>query len=211
MDRDTIRGKLNRYTALAFSFLPALDHPRVLDIGCGTGVPTIHLAELSNGHITGIDSDANAIAMLQKKIRQQHLEKQVVAQVCSFNCLPFLPESFNLVWSEGVIAFKGFRAGLYAWGGLVKKGGFLVIHDEIRDLPRKVEMVHDSPFTLSGYFVLYENIWERDYCRPLRELLANEPDYGNTEDGKRATEEMELFRTDPESFRSVFYIIRKGD
>ena len=37
--------------------LPIIDKPRILDIGCGYGVPTLELARLSDGEITAIDTD----------------------------------------------------------------------------------------------------------------------------------------------------------
>lgn len=209
MDRDTIRKNLNRYTALAFNCLPAMDHPRILDIGCGTGIPTLLLAELSNGHITGIDSDAYAIRMLQGKIRQYGLGERVTAEVRSFNSLLFSKESFNLVWSEGAVHFIGFKEGINAWGELVKDKGFLVIHDELGHLKRKLEIIHSSSFHLLGYFVLSETTWEKEYCRPLQALLDNDPHYRGTEEGKKAKTELGLFRKNPESFRSAFFIMQR--
>jgi len=36
LNRDSVRANLLSYTRKAFSFLPKLDNPRILDIGCGT-------------------------------------------------------------------------------------------------------------------------------------------------------------------------------
>ena len=44
IDRDRFREPLLKYTRKAFQLLPKLDKPRILDVGCGSGVPTIELA-----------------------------------------------------------------------------------------------------------------------------------------------------------------------
>jgi len=55
IDKDLLREGLSKYTRQAFNMLPELDKPRVLDVGCGSGVPTMELARLSNGQIIGLD------------------------------------------------------------------------------------------------------------------------------------------------------------
>ncbi|HJX03327.1 MAG TPA: class I SAM-dependent methyltransferase, partial [Dehalococcoidia bacterium] len=62
--RDGFRKRLLKYTRKAFQLLPQLDHPRILDIGCGSGVPTLELARLSNGEIVAVDNDAGALQIL---------------------------------------------------------------------------------------------------------------------------------------------------
>ena len=54
---EELRANFIRYTKKAFRMLPKLDRPRILDIGCGSGAPTIELARLSDGEIIGIDID----------------------------------------------------------------------------------------------------------------------------------------------------------
>ena len=60
--KDQIRESLLKYTRKAFGMLPQMDRPRILDIGCGSGIPTMELAKLSQGEITGIDHMARRAA-----------------------------------------------------------------------------------------------------------------------------------------------------
>ena len=52
--KDHLRENLVKYTRKAFELLPKYDNPRILDVGCGAGIPTMELAKLTGGHITGI-------------------------------------------------------------------------------------------------------------------------------------------------------------
>ena len=70
IDRDVLRQRLLKYTRKAFFLLPDLDRPRILDIGCGSGVPTIELARLTDGEIIGLDIDASLLDKLDQKIQE---------------------------------------------------------------------------------------------------------------------------------------------
>ncbi len=67
---DHFRENFNKYTRKAFQLLPELEKPRILDIGCGSGVATIELAKLSNGEIIGIDIDQSLLDKLNRKIEE---------------------------------------------------------------------------------------------------------------------------------------------
>ena len=53
--KDLLRESLAKYTRKAFKMIPKLDKPCILDVGCGSVVPTMELARLSNGEIVGLD------------------------------------------------------------------------------------------------------------------------------------------------------------
>ncbi len=38
---EELRERFLKYTRKAYQMLPKMDKPRILDIGCGTGIPTI--------------------------------------------------------------------------------------------------------------------------------------------------------------------------
>ena len=69
-------GRLD-YTRRAYGMLPEFDNPKILDIGCGEGEPTIELAKLSNGLITGLDVDKKALDKLKIKIEEKDLSNRI--------------------------------------------------------------------------------------------------------------------------------------
>ena len=69
-EKDRIRANLNKYTRKAFEALPPMDRPRILEIGCGSGVPTLELARLSNGEITTIDVAQPMVEWLSQKVEK---------------------------------------------------------------------------------------------------------------------------------------------
>lgn len=66
--RDNCRRGLIGHLEEACSKIPEKDHVRMLDIGCGTGVPTCWLAEHYSGMITAIDIDREALDFIRGKI-----------------------------------------------------------------------------------------------------------------------------------------------
>jgi len=70
MKKDTIRKRLLKYTRKAFRMLPQMDKPRILDIGYGSGVPTLELARLSHGEVMGIDIDQPALDKFTRKTKK---------------------------------------------------------------------------------------------------------------------------------------------
>ena len=56
LNLEQLRKGFLKYTRMAFQMLPKMNSPRILDIGCGTGVPTLELARLSDGeHLDNLD------------------------------------------------------------------------------------------------------------------------------------------------------------
>ena len=139
VQKDKIRKRLLKYTRKAFRMLPQMEKPRILDIGCGSGIPTIELARLSNGEITGIDIDQSALDKFKREIEKEQLSTRVQAECCSIFEMDFPDESFDIIWSEGSIYPLGFEKGLREWKRFLKPDGYMVIHDEQGNISKKLE------------------------------------------------------------------------
>ena len=69
INKEKYRKRLTSYTKKAYNLVPKIDNPLILDIGCGSGVPTIELAILSKGKIIAVDIDRSALNILKDKIK----------------------------------------------------------------------------------------------------------------------------------------------
>lgn len=214
IDRDQFRERLNKYTRKAFKLLPELDEPRILDIGCGTGVPTIELARLSNGEIIGIDLDQSSLDKLNRKIEEYGFSNRMKTKKCSLFEIDFPDESFDVIWVEGAIEPIGFEIGLREWRRLIKGNGFLVVHDERKNSPKKLEIVSKCGYKLLNHFSLPVDVWWTKYYEPLeirikelRIMYKKAPEALNTL--IKYQEEINKVKKSPSGCGSIFLILRK--
>src|SRR4030042_2146034 len=215
IDKDRLRDNLSKYTRKAFAILPKLDKPRILDIGCGSGIPTMELARLSQGEIIGLDIDQPSLDKLTRKIEQAGLSHCVKTVNCSILNREFPDGSFDVIWAEGSIGAIGFERGLKEWWRFLKAGGFLVVHDDLENLTRKREQISQCGYELINHFVLSENIWWNEYYAPLDKKLieirvkhtSDQKTIAVLNDGQR---DIDTFKRDPKRYRSVFFIMRKS-
>jgi ubiquinone/menaquinone biosynthesis C-methylase UbiE len=213
--KDKIRKRLLKYTRKAFRMLPQMDKPRILDIGCGSGIPTLELARLSQGEIIGIDIDQPALDKFARKIKEAGLTDRVQAVNCSIFDMDFADESFDIIWSEGSIYAIGFERGLQEWKRFLKPGGFMMIHDEQRNVKEKLEQISDCGYELLGYFILSEDTWRAEYFAPLEKLI-DESRTRYTDDPKileelhQAQGELDMFNKNPERNSSVCFVLKRN-
>lgn len=211
---DYFRENFNKYTRKAFQLLPTLEKPRLLDIGCGSGVATIELAKLSNGEIIGIDIDQSLLDKLNRKIEEKGFSNRMKALKCSLFEMVFPDENFDIIWSEGSIYIIGFEKGLKEWSRLLKTNGFLVVHDEKTNISNKLKKIPNCGYKLINYFSLPEDAWWIEYYNPL-EIRIKElrKKYGNDPETlkifKKYQNEIDMVKKNHKDYGSIFYIMQK--
>jgi SAM-dependent methyltransferase len=112
------------FTRKAFQMLPGLDHPAILDVGCGQGGPTLELARLSGGQVTGLDVDPAALQELARRGGEGGLADRIHPVQGSLSDMGFPDEAFDIVWSEGTMYY------ITAFLIMQKAGGTLAVPPE---------------------------------------------------------------------------------
>jgi len=80
---------------------------KILDVGCGDGVHSIALAQNNMESLyCGVDISLEAVKVAHKRIRELN-RKNFDFQVGNVFSLPYRPDSFDVVFSYGVIAYTG--------------------------------------------------------------------------------------------------------
>ncbi len=212
--KDRIRERLIRFTIKAFQMLPSMNRPFILDVGCGSGVPTMELAKLSDGYITALDINQDFLDELAIKIEREGLFNRITIIKRSIFNMDFPEGSFDIIWAEGSIWIIGFEKGLRTWRRFLKQNGFLVVHDARDDIDKKLNQITRCGYDLLGYFELNEDVWRNEYFLPIQKLIdATRENCNNNPDMlaflKKEQKDADVFTTDPASCCSVFFIIKK--
>jgi SAM-dependent methyltransferase len=169
------------------------ESPRILDVGCGVGGQTLHLAELTSGPIVALDHHVPSIERLRAAVAARGLSERIRAVVGDM-ARPGQPlRAFDLVWSEGALYSIGLRDALRVCHGLLRPGGYLAFTDAIwrkEDPPPEVKAGFDLDyptmgrleddvaairacgFELVGHFTLPDEAWWDDFYTPMETRIA---------------------------------------
>ena len=225
----------DKYTAKAFQMLPRLEQPRILDIGCGPGGPTIKLAWLSGGHVIGMDIHQPYLDRLSQKIKKAGLSDRVEAVKCSLFEMAFSDESFDIIWAEGSIYLIGFEQGLKQWRQYIRPDGFLAVHEmtwlhpeppeEVCDywkelypgittVAENVDLIPACGYDLIGDFTLPEDAWWAEYYGPLEDRIRHlrKKHVDNAEALAVINEEqreIDMYRKYHQWYGSVFFVMQR--
>lgn len=110
----------------------------VLDVGCGTGDTTLHIAQKvgPTGRAVGIDFTKEGIAKAKQKARKMRLDGVAKFELAEAERLPFEDETFDAVISECVVCLTPDKQQvLNEKTRVLKPGGRIIMHDVIRWAP----------------------------------------------------------------------------
>jgi ubiquinone/menaquinone biosynthesis C-methylase UbiE len=109
----------------------------VLDVGCGTGGNSVHLAEKYGCRVTGIDISELMIERAQNRLEDSHLRDQLSFHVGDAYSLDFPDTTFDTVLTIFVSQFLDLDKSFPEFHRVLKHGGSLGINEMYRqeDIP----------------------------------------------------------------------------
>lgn len=115
--------------------LPASGTARILEVGCGTALDSCLLAQARSGmEAFALDLSQQAVAIAQRNAAQLGLPVRTLA--ADLTALPFPGESFDLVFSQGVLEhFTDPLPAVREQARVLRAGGVLVV-----DVPQKYNL-----------------------------------------------------------------------
>ncbi len=211
---EILRSNFLKYTRMAFQSIPTMNHPRILDIGCGTGIPTLELAKLTDGEIIALDIDESALKRLDERITEAGLSHRIKIKHGSLHNLEFSPESFDIIWAEGVTGFIPLKRALKEWRQLLKLGGFLVAHVDANDMTLNSNELSKLGYRIAKSFLLPKDAWLANYYLPLEEQIHRFLE--NESIAEKALESVKTYKNTinqvkktPDRYRSGFIILKR--
>lgn len=211
---DACRENFLKYTREAFKSIPVMEKPMILDLGCGTGVPTLEMARLTDGKITAVDTDRDRLEWLEEKIGRLKLQDRISVVRKSALRIDFPEKSFDIILAEGFFNIIGFEKGLSRFVTFLKSTGHFMIHDDYRYNTRKLQVIKKYNLQLIVSFQLDETVWWNEYCSCLQKKIAEfEKKWGKRVNAdrlfKQEKSELVMYRKKPESWRSVYLVLKK--
>lgn len=209
-------------------------HPAVLDIGCGSGLPTLILAEELKTRIVAIDNHRPFLDTLNRSAKAAGLE--IETRELSMIEMPFARESFDLLWAEGSIFIIGLARGLRDFARILKPGGILAFtelcwfvdnppaaakaffaaaYPEMKPIPEVCQLAMDSGYRVIDHFNLPERAWWEEYYTPLldrlEELKVQNAGIADAEEVyARCAAEIDIFRDYSSSYGYTFFLLERA-
>lgn len=209
---------------------------RVLDIGCGTGTPTIELAKHVSGTILAVDNHQPFLDELCRRAEAEKVSEKIEPYLGDMFHLEFEDGSFNLIWSEGALYMMGVQDALKMCHRLLKPDGFLGVSDMVWfkpdppepcrqyletecsflvDIDANLAMMESCGYEVLAHFSVPEQAWWDNFYHPLGDRVRSlRKKYGVTDPDKNALLDMiegeiELYRNYSSYYGYEFFLLKR--
>jgi SAM-dependent methyltransferase len=115
------------------SWLELRPATRLLDVGCGSGGPALHLARVIGCEVVGVDLYEEAVANGNRGAREADLETRAsFVQADASQPLPFESACFDAILCVDAVNHLPDRRGVFSdWARLLRPGGRLLFTDPV--------------------------------------------------------------------------------
>lgn len=215
--------------------LPRLPkNPRIADLGCGTGVAALMLAEFFKSSVKAVDASSIFINELKKQLINKSLNQYIEPVCADMGTLDWPRASIDLLWSEGAAYNLGFNRALNIWRPFLSNSGVAVISemswftDLVPEMVRSfwqteypgmgsekqnLTCAQELGFTEVFTERLPSKAWWENYYNPLRKrILKIEPATAVMQQVIDDIEmEMELFMKYSDYYGYTFYVLTNSN
>lgn len=161
-DQSPIQEATERLTDLIIEKSDLDNGGRLLDIGCGVGLPAFRLAAASPAEIVGISNNQEQIDDANQRAADKGLTDRVRFQYADAANLPFPDASFDVVWIfESLMHMDRLRV-LRESLRVLRPGGRIVVTDQLQLAPMNEEnakLVQDHLDAMHASPLLYEDAY----------------------------------------------------
>ena len=129
-DQATNREAADRLTDLVIERSGDLTGARVLDVGCGYGLPAFRLADqVPTVQVVGISNNLSQVEGANRRSADHGHADRVTFEQVDAHALPYGDNSFDAVWVVETLPHLDRLAALREFNRVVKPGGRVVITD----------------------------------------------------------------------------------
>jgi ubiquinone/menaquinone biosynthesis C-methylase UbiE len=121
---------------MLFRGLSAGQFPRILELGCGTGVGTAEiLRHLQPRELVATDLDPDMLRDATRRLREAHLAQRVTFEQVDATRLPYADGTFDAVVAFAILHhIPEYRAALGEIARVLKPDGVLLLEEVTRDI-----------------------------------------------------------------------------
>lgn len=210
--------------------------PKILDIGCGTGIQSVAIAQEIDCQITAVDDDEHSLFKLNIHAMKNNVDNKISTVYKPVTCITFPDESFDLIWSEGTTFLIGLEEALKTWHKYLKPSSCLVFteltwkkenppeeilnywnseHPGITTHEIMAEKLGSFNYKLAASYIIPETAWWEDYYNVLQEDINSYSDIPDLDDELKtilegSQKEINMYRKYSEFFGFAFYIAQKA-
>jgi len=140
------------------------DAQEVLNVGCGIGVGSAHIARKYGCHVVGVDISEKMIEWSRRRAREERAEAKVEFRTADVLDLPFEADRFDVVFAESVLIFVEDKArAIQECVRVTKPGGYVGLNEGLwtkQPPPDMVAQVKDALGPFIPTIETWQALWE---------------------------------------------------